>query len=138
MSLFTLYNESRRKHLSCIADKWIVISYQFIYTYLGRLFINVQRGSNSDLKKSLLIIDNILKISCQPNQTFFFFKYFGSVHAFSFQTVKFLETSIFFHYYIYLPKDLMLCGLRILFWNIFCKICQSISLQFWQGISFQC
>lgn len=49
-------------------------------------------------------------------------------YVFVFNHYIFRHVDIFYHY-IYLPKDLLQCNVRILFGNIFCKICQGVSLK---------
>lgn len=51
------------------------------------------------------------------------------MNVFLFSTITFLDMSIFFYHYSYLPKDLLQCNVRILFGNIFYKICQGVSLK---------
>lgn len=85
--LYSLYvTKVDVKHLSCryMCFYYLlsVISYQFIITYYGHLFI--QRCSKSDLKKALLTFGTIIQISCQPDQTFFFM-YYWSVHYYWFR-----------------------------------------------------
>lgn len=63
-------------------------------------------------KKTLLIINN-MKHEC----------------VFVFNHYIFRHVDIFFYHYGYLPKDLLQCNVRILFGNIFCKICQDVSLK---------